>query len=117
LFSFPARELTSALHHLGLKGPPVEALSRDGLVPDWGRVIVYVSFMNVLHAEFIVRGVEVGDRRVVMLVIVGCRQMFPLVALAGFAVMGDVRMPVRMPDRLMVMRWEIVPLPLERFVV
>jgi len=117
LFSFPARELTSALHHLGLKGPPVEALSRDGLVPDWGRVIVYVSFMNVLHAEFIVRGVKMGYRRVVVLVVMGGGQMFPLVPLAGFAVMGNVRMPVRMPDRLMVMRWKIVALPLERFVV
>jgi hypothetical protein len=76
-------------------------------------VIVYVSFMDVLHAEFIVRGVKVGYRRMVVLVVVGGGQMFPLVALAGFAVMGDVRMPVRMPDRLMVMRWEIVPLPLE----
>jgi len=87
------------------------------LVPDWGRVIVYVSFMDVLHAEFIVRGVKMGYCRVVVLVVVGGGQMFPLVPLAGFAVMGNVRMPVRMPDRLMVMRWKIVALPLERFVV
>ncbi len=59
------------------------------------------------------RRVEVGDRRVVMLVIVGCGQMFPLVALAGRTVMADVGVPVRMPDRLMVVRRKIVALPLE----
>jgi hypothetical protein len=80
-------------------------------------MIVYVSFMDVFHAEFFVRGVKMGYRRVVVLVVVGGGQMFPLVPLTGFAVMGDVGMPMRMRDRLMVMRRKIVALPLERFVV
>ena len=98
---------------LALKRGPARALRGSGVVPDWGRVIMDVGFMYVLHAELLVRRVEVGDRRVVMLVIVGCRQMFPLVALAGCTVMGGVGVPVRMPHRLMVVRRKIVALPLE----
>ena len=47
-----------------------------------------VSLVYVLDAKLRVGEVHVGYRRVVVFVIVGCGQVFPLVALAGHGVNG-----------------------------
>ena len=78
----------------------MRALPDRGQVPRWRRVIVAVSLVHMLQAKLLMRSMQVGYRRVVVLVVVSRRQVLPLVPLARLTVVGDVRMPVRVPDRL-----------------
>jgi hypothetical protein len=70
--------------------------SSGGSVPWRLPVVMVVSLVHVLKLELFVGHVHVGEPWMMVLVLVGGREVGPLIPFTRLAVMGNVRVPVYM---------------------